>query len=157
MKKQRCISVLGSTGSIGRQSLDVIARLGLSVAALTANRDVKRMEAQCRQVLPTLAVMMDETAAAELRLPEEALAALDRIGAAGTAVIQPATSSEGRAHRASLEGAFQIACEPWSPPLRPLTRHLGCERWVGRPFSGLTSHRLGAAQCKIDCRNMRVF
>lgn len=92
MKKQRCISVLGSTGSIGRQSLDVIARLGLSVAALTANRDVKRMEAQCRQVLPTLAVMMDETAAAELRL---------RLADTG---VRVAAGEEGLLEAACLEG-----------------------------------------------------
>ena len=42
----RCISVLGSTGSIGRQSLDVIAACGMQVAALTANRDAARMEEQ---------------------------------------------------------------------------------------------------------------
>ena len=41
-----CISVLGSTGSIGRQTLDVVDKLGLRVAALTANRDVDRLEAR---------------------------------------------------------------------------------------------------------------
>lgn len=62
-----CISLLGSTGSIGRQSLDVIAACGMTVAALTANRDVKRMEEQCRRFRPRLAVMMDPAAAADLR------------------------------------------------------------------------------------------
>ena len=63
-----CISLLGSTGSIGRQSLEVIAASGMKVAALTANRDVARLEEQCRQFLPGLAVMMDPAAAADLRL-----------------------------------------------------------------------------------------
>ena len=63
-----CISLLGSTGSIGRQSLDVIAACGMTVAALTANRDVARMEEQCRRFHPALAVMMDQAAAAELRV-----------------------------------------------------------------------------------------
>ncbi|HIZ93040.1 1-deoxy-D-xylulose-5-phosphate reductoisomerase [Flavonifractor sp. An112] len=62
-----CISLLGSTGSIGRQSLEVIAACGMTVASLTANRDVARMEAQCRQFRPRLAVMMDPAAAADLR------------------------------------------------------------------------------------------
>ena len=62
-----CISLLGSTGSIGRQSLQVIAACGMTVAALTANRDVKRMEKQCRRFRPRLAVMMDPAAAADLR------------------------------------------------------------------------------------------
>lgn len=62
------ISILGSTGSIGRQSLDVIAACGMSVAALTANSSVERMEEQARQFKPELAVLMDEKAAADLRV-----------------------------------------------------------------------------------------
>ena len=45
----KTISILGSTGSIGRQTLDVAEQMGLRVAALTANSSVERMEAQCRQ------------------------------------------------------------------------------------------------------------
>lgn len=53
-----CVSILGSTGSIGRQTLDVIRRLpGVKVAALTAGSSVERMAEQCREFLPTLAVM----------------------------------------------------------------------------------------------------
>ena len=62
----KTISILGSTGSIGRQTLDVVRELGLRVAALTANASVERMEAQCRQFLPRLAVMTDEAAARDL-------------------------------------------------------------------------------------------
>ena len=61
------ISILGSTGSIGRQSLDVIAACGMEAAALTANSNAARMEEQVRQFKPELAVMMDERAAADLR------------------------------------------------------------------------------------------
>ncbi len=64
----RRISLLGSTGSIGTQSLDVISACGMTVAALTANRDVERMEEQARQFKPELVVMMDSDAAAELRV-----------------------------------------------------------------------------------------
>ena len=63
----RCISVLGSTGSIGRQTLDVAQTLGVHVAALTANTGVDALEAQCRAVCPELAVLYDETAAQELK------------------------------------------------------------------------------------------
>ena len=50
-----CVSILGSTGSIGRQSLDIISRLeGVKVAALTAGSDVERMAQQCREFLPEL-------------------------------------------------------------------------------------------------------
>ena len=62
------ISILGSTGSIGRQSLDVIAACGMEAAALTANFNAARMEEQVRQFKPELAVMMDERAAADLRI-----------------------------------------------------------------------------------------
>lgn len=62
------ISILGSTGSIGRQSLDVIAACGMSVAALTANSSVERMEEQARRFKPELAVLVDEGAAADLRV-----------------------------------------------------------------------------------------
>lgn len=65
--KQR-ISILGSTGSIGRQSLDVMSTCGMEAVALTANSNVARMEEQVRQFRPELAVMMDEDAARDLRV-----------------------------------------------------------------------------------------
>ncbi len=63
----KTISILGSTGSIGRQTLQVAQELGLRVAALTANTQVDLMERQVRRFCPILAVMMDEDAAIELR------------------------------------------------------------------------------------------
>ena len=64
----RRISILGSTGSIGRQSLEVIAACGMTVGALTANANVVRMEEQVRQFHPELAVMMNAHAAADLKV-----------------------------------------------------------------------------------------
>ena len=64
--KQR-LSILGSTGSIGRQSLDIIDNLGLPVAALTAGTNVQRMAEQCRKYRPKLAVMATEAAAEALK------------------------------------------------------------------------------------------
>ena len=63
----KCVSVLGSTGSIGRQSLDIISRMPIQVAALTAGTSVERMAEQCRQFRPVLAVMATEEAAKELK------------------------------------------------------------------------------------------
>ena len=58
------VSILGSTGSIGRQSLDIISRMPETrVAALTAGTSVERMAQQCRQFLPELAVMATREAA----------------------------------------------------------------------------------------------
>ena len=62
----RCLSILGSTGSIGRQSLDIVENLNISVAALTAGTNVERMAEQCRKYLPGLAVMATEEAAEQL-------------------------------------------------------------------------------------------
>lgn len=63
----KTVSILGSTGSIGRQSLDVISRLeGIRVAALTAGSSVGKMAEQCRRFHPRLAVMATQSAAEEL-------------------------------------------------------------------------------------------
>ena len=63
----QCISILGSTGSIGRQTLDVADTLGLRVCALTARRDAARMEEQCRKYRPKVAAMMEKDAYLELK------------------------------------------------------------------------------------------
>ena len=61
------VSILGSTGSIGRQSLDVIEKLeGINVVALTAGTSVGLMAEQCRKFVPELAVMASEEAAKKL-------------------------------------------------------------------------------------------
>ena len=63
----KTISLLGSTGSIGRQTLQVVQELGLHVAALTANENVDLMEQQVRQFRPRLAVLYRQDAADVLR------------------------------------------------------------------------------------------
>ena len=62
----KTISILGSTGSIGRQTLDVVEKLGFKAEALTAFSDVKRMEEQARKFRPRMVAMADETAAEDL-------------------------------------------------------------------------------------------
>ena len=64
----RKVTILGSTGSIGRQSLEVIAACGMEAAALAANSSVQLMEEQARQFKPALAALADEKAAADLRV-----------------------------------------------------------------------------------------
>ena len=64
----RSVSILGSTGSIGRQTLDIISRLPeIRVAALTAGSQVELMAQQCRQFQPELAVMGSQEAAQALK------------------------------------------------------------------------------------------
>ncbi|WP_295762400.1 1-deoxy-D-xylulose-5-phosphate reductoisomerase [uncultured Oscillibacter sp.] len=64
----KTISILGSTGSIGRQTLDVAEDLGLTVAALTANDNVELAEEQARKFRPRLVILTDEAAARDLKV-----------------------------------------------------------------------------------------
>ena len=61
------LSVLGSTGSIGRQTLDVVRHLPIRVAALTAGTNVSLMAEQIAEFHPLLVSMATEQAAAELK------------------------------------------------------------------------------------------
>ena len=63
----KCVSVLGSTGSIGRQTLEVLEQLPVRVTSLTAGSNVRLMAQQCRKFKPELAVMATPQAAAELK------------------------------------------------------------------------------------------
>jgi len=79
--------ILGSTGSIGRQTLDVVDGLSVQVVALTAGSNVERMAEQCRKYMPKLAVMADETAAERLQealkdLPIRVMSGMDGLMAA---------------------------------------------------------------------------
>ena len=89
----KCISILGSTGSIGRQTLDVVRGLTeVRVAALTAGSDVARMAEQCREFRPRLAVMASERAAEALA---EAIADLPiRVAWGDAGLIAAATLQE---------------------------------------------------------------
>lgn len=61
------ISVLGSTGSIGTQALQVAKNLGISVAAISANKSITLLEEQARIFNPKLVAVYDEDAAEVLR------------------------------------------------------------------------------------------
>ena len=64
----KSVSILGSTGSIGRQTLDVIGHMpDIRVLALTAGSSWQLMAEQVRQFRPKLAVMADEASAARLK------------------------------------------------------------------------------------------
>ena len=89
----KCVSILGCTGSIGRQSLDIISRLdGVKVAALTAGTSVELMAQQCREFAPQLAVMATKEAAEALAQQIKDLP------------IRVSWGEEGLIEAASLEG-----------------------------------------------------
>ena len=92
----KAISLLGSTGSIGRQTLEVAGALGIPVLALTANRNVDLLEAQCRKFKPQLAVCMDAQTADTLKIK---LADTN---------IRVLSGMEGLLEAATLEGADTV-------------------------------------------------
>mgnify|MGYP005808353589 CR=1 FL=1 len=88
----RCISILGSTGSIGTQALEVADQLGIRVAALAAHRNVALMEQQARKYCPRMVTLYDEAAAQQLR---ECLADLDiQVCSGMPGLLEAATLSE---------------------------------------------------------------
>lgn len=90
------ISILGSTGSIGRQTLSVAEHLGVNVCALTANDNVDRIEEQARKFRPKLCVMMNPAAADELK---------QRLTGTGIAVY---SGMEGLIEAASMDEAETV-------------------------------------------------
>lgn len=62
------ISILGCTGSIGRQTVDVAEHMGMPVAALAASRSVKLLEEQARRLKPKLCAVYDESAARNFKI-----------------------------------------------------------------------------------------
>lgn len=65
---KRRISILGSTGSIGRQTLDVAEKCGISVAALTVHSNITLAEEQARKFQPELVVVTDTDKASDLKI-----------------------------------------------------------------------------------------
>lgn len=121
--------ILGSTGSIGRQTLDVCDGLPIRVLALTANRNVARMEEQCRKYRPQLAVLYDPDAADRLReairdLPIEVRSGMDGLLAAAeldgadtvlTAVVgmvglRPTLAAIAKGRRIALANKETLVC-----------------------------------------------
>ncbi|MBQ5566407.1 MAG: 1-deoxy-D-xylulose-5-phosphate reductoisomerase [Oscillospiraceae bacterium] len=125
----KTISILGSTGSIGRQTLQVARELGLTVAALTANSSVDLMETQAREFHPRLVVLYDEGAANALRrrLADTkievlsgmegllAAATIDEADTVVTAVVgviglQPTMAAIARGKRIALANKETLVC-----------------------------------------------
>ena len=92
----RNLSILGSTGSIGTQTLDVVKALNLKVSALTASNNVKLIEEQIRSFKPKIAVMFNEESAKDLKL---------RVKDTDTVVE---TGMEGLIHAATIDGADTV-------------------------------------------------
>ena len=91
MKKN--LSILGSTGSIGTQTIDVARNLSLEVTALAAYGNIKLLEEQIREFHPALAVVFDEEKAKQLRTA---------VADTGTKIL---AGMDGLCEAASIDGA----------------------------------------------------
>ena len=102
----RSVSILGSTGSIGRQSVDVAEHMGMPVAALAASRSVKLLEEQARRLKPKFVAVYDESAAKEFRI---AVADTDiRVGSGIEGLIEAATLNEIDCVVTAVSGAIGL-------------------------------------------------
>ena len=100
------ISILGSTGSIGRQTVAVAEHLGLNVRALTTNRNIQLAEEQARRLHPAFVAVTDETAAKALRI---ALADTDiAVGSGENALCEAAVLSDTDAIVTAVSGAVGL-------------------------------------------------
>ena len=100
------ISILGCTGSIGRQTVAVADYTGIRVAALTANRQIDRLEEQARKFHPEFVAVYDEEAAGELKT---ALADTDiRVGSGMDGLIEAATLSSVDCVVTAVSGAVGL-------------------------------------------------
>ena len=160
----KTITILGSTGSIGRQTLSVADELGLSVAALTAERNVGLLEAQCRKYRPQLAVMADKAAAEELktRLADmnirvlagaealceaAALPQTDTVVAAvsGFAALRPVLAAIGERKRIALANKEAMVCA--GQLMQAAARASGAE------IIPVDSEHSAIFQCLMGCRD----
>ena len=102
----RAISILGSTGSIGRQTLAAAAHLGLPVAALTAGRKIDLLEEQARRFMPKYVAVYEEEAARQFKL-----AVADtpiRVGSGMEGLIEAATLAESDCVVTAVSGSVGL-------------------------------------------------
>ena len=100
------ISILGSTGSIGRQTVAVAEHLGLNVRALTTNHNIQLAEEQARRLHPAFVAVTDEASAKALRI---ALADTDiAVGSGENALCEAAVISDTDAVVTAVSGAVGL-------------------------------------------------
>ena len=95
------ITILGSTGSIGRQTLDVMENLGLSPLALAAGSNDRLMEEQIRKFRPKYAALADEKAALRLKA---ALGDTDTLITGGTQAVEELAALPGNTTVCAMSG-----------------------------------------------------
>ena len=102
----KSISVLGCTGSIGRQTIAVAEHIGMPVVALTANRKIDMLEEQARRLHPKFVAVYDEEAARQFKI---AVADTDiQVGSGMEGLIQAATMEETDCVVTAVSGAVGL-------------------------------------------------
>lgn len=102
----KAVSILGSTGSIGRQSIAASKHLGVPVVALTANKKIDLVEQQARELKPQFVAIFDENAANELKIR---LADTDiRVGSGMQGLIEAATLPEADCVVTAVSGSVGL-------------------------------------------------
>ena len=102
----RAISILGCTGSIGRQTIAVAEHINMPVAALTANRKIDLLEEQARRLHPKFVAVYDEAAARQFKI---AVADTDiRVGSGMAGLIEAATMEESDCVVTAVSGAVGL-------------------------------------------------
>jgi len=156
--------ILGSTGSIGRQTLEVCDGLPVRIAALTAGTNVARMAEQCRKYRPRLAVMASERAAEQLQeavrdLPIKVMSGMDGLMAAAgleeadtviTAVVgmvglRPTLEAISRGKRIGLANKETLVCAG-ELVMEAARRH-------GAEIIPVDSEHSAIFQCLMGCRD----
>ncbi len=100
------ISILGCTGSIGRQTIAVAEHINMPVAALTANRKIDLLEEQARRLKPEFVAVYDEDAAKQFRI---AVADTDiRVGTGMAGLIEAATLASSDCVVTAVSGAVGL-------------------------------------------------
>ena len=102
----KSISILGCTGSIGRQTIAVAEHIGMPVVALTANRKIDMLEEQARRLHPKFVAVYDEEAAKQFKI---AMADTDiQVGSGMEGLIQAATMEETDCVVTAVSGAVGL-------------------------------------------------
>ena len=159
MSRER-ICILGSTGSIGDNTLDVLARHPdrFRVVALTAHRNVEKLAAQCARFDAELAVVADAAREAELRRLLERHGSRARVTSGAAAVTAAAEDSAADTVMAAIVGAAGL--EPTFQAARDGRRILLANKEslviAGEIFTG-QARRSGAVVLPVDSEHNAIF
>lgn len=154
------VAVLGSTGSVGVNTLDVVARHRdrFKVMALTANRDVDGLLKQCLEHQPALAVMVDDKAAAQLRIKLKESGIRTEVRSGTRALAEAAAMPEARYVMAAIVGAagLEATLAAVNAGKRVLLANKEALVMAGQLFMDAV-HKHGTELMPIDSEHNAVF